>query len=273
MTKRKNEPCVMMRKSTLECLQVLPAEDKSTIICHFIDAVINEDYEEQGKHLASINTALIGYFKMLVDFHVECTENYKSKCEKMSENIKKRYNGIQLNTTENDCTQLNTKYKGKDKGKCKDIEKESEREKPLSHAHEDFTSLLAHYTSSAHQLWQENLMRTYSLNTEQLKDCITDGINYCLNTGKAITEGNIKRYTLVACKKFEHLAPMAERDEAFKQECIALKDGRNNDLVTEFYYYYRQPSRKGSDKMLFEMQVGWDTQTMFIRYLKRNGKL
>lgn len=261
-----HEDSFIIYRSYYEALQHMDAEDR----CKMYDAIM--DYGLNG-----IEPNFTGTLKAMWTIIGRLLEsNYTKKISKRiagakggapkgnTNALKKQPNTIENNqdTTKNN---LN--------GKCIMDNVQCIMDNVSEHAHEDFTSLLAHYTSSAHQLWQENLMRTYSLNTEQLKDCITDGINYCLNTGKAITESNIKRYTLVACKKFEHLAPMAERDEAFKQECIALKDGRNNDLVTEFYYYYRQPSRKGSDKMLFEMQVGWDTQTMFIRYLKRNGKL
>lgn len=135
-----------------------------------------------------------------------------------------------------------------------------------------FADLVTIYTSDAHQLWHENLKRTYSLTDVELEECIRDGINYCINNGKALTESNIKRYTTIACRMVEHLAPMEQRDAEFKAECIALKDGSNDELVTEFYYYYRQPAKKDGNKMLFEMQVGWDTRTMFNLYLKRNGK-
>lgn len=266
----------MIRRATLDVVFMLPDTIRKSVVMHFLEAVVDGNVDAHCEELAKLNPALIGYYKMLVDFNEECNDNYIAKCKKNKENSAKRFNKvttdtdcIQTITTDTDCIQTESKYKGKDKGKCKDKDKECVINNAPAGT---FANLVTIYTSDAHQLWHENLKRTYSLTDVELEECIRDGINYCINNGKALTESNIKRYTTIACRMVEHLAPMEQRDAEFKAECIALKDGSNDELVTEFYYYYRQPAKKDGNKMLFEMQVGWDTRTMFNLYLKRNGK-
>lgn len=262
-----NENTFIMCRSYVEAIAHLDLEDR----CRMFEVIA--DYGLNGcvpNDLNAVCTAMFSLIKPLMDSTQSKREkrrNTGAGAPKGNQNARK----VQSKTIKNNQKQSKDNQKQTYNSKIDNSNIDDSKIESGAPAG-TFANLVTIYTSDAHQLWHENLKRTYSLTDVELEECIRDGINYCINNGKALTESNIKRYTTIACRMVEHLAPMEQRDAEFKAECIALKDGSNDELVTEFYYYYRQPAKKDGNKMLFEMQVGWDTRTMFNLYLKRNGK-
>ena len=257
---KKAEPCVMMRKSTLEVINDLERDDKALVLSYFIEAVVTDDFDGVRQRVKAEHRLMVGYYNMLANFQQECAENYKNKCQKNKENIVKRYNGIQSYTTENDGI-----HKDKDKSKYKSKDKEKTK---LNESNARTQEIIAEYQAVEHTAWHESLAMTYRLERADVLQCIEDGVHYCVNMGIDLTRSNIMRYTKTACERYKPaLKPLQDRKTAFASECKQLKADAN--LIGEFYEYYTQPMRDNDDCMLFESFRSWNTATRFKQFLNR----